>query len=232
MRVERQHGVAPVPRGAEGIHEPGAAGQQESDQVWHSLQRATVVGRFHTVEAPGSRPSQVAGPARRLVGVQPGPDEPSIHRPGAVTIHGGPPSVALAAALPLAAIALIWRGASTSGLSATDDDLVSPWLIAVLTLAVGGVLGWRALTQRAVLSESGVRCRNLTTSFTVAWDRVERIDVVHRFGLVVYEVHLSGVRRRHRIGAATRFAGDEADVVRDLVAAHPAASSKLELDPT
>ena len=164
--------------------------------------------------------------------MQPGPDEQPAHRTGQVTIHGGPPSVVLAAALPFAAIALIWRGATTSGLSSTESDLVSPWLIAALTLVVGIVLGWRALTQRAELSDDGLRCRNLTTSFDVPWDRVERIDVVHRLGLVVLDVHLTGVRRRHRIGAATRFAGDEAVVVQDLVAAHPAASSKLDTDAT
>ena len=60
------------------------------------------------------------------------------------------------------------------------------------------------------------------------WDRIDRIEVVHRLGLVVLDVHLTGVRRRHRIGAATRFAGEESDVVLDLVAAHPAASAKLE----
>ena len=164
--------------------------------------------------------------------MQPGPDEHPAHRTGQVTIHGGPPSVVLAAALPLAAIVLIWRGATTSGLSATEADLVSPWLIAVLTLVVGVVLGWRALTQRAELSDAGLRCRNLTTSFAIPWDRVERIDVVHRLGLVVLDVHLTGVRRRHRIGAATRFAGEEAVVVQDLVAAHPDASSKLDTDAT
>ena len=149
-----------------------------------------------------------------------------------MTIHGGPPSVALAAVLPLAALALIWRGATTSGLSSTESDLISPWLIAALTLLAGLVLGWRAFTQRAELSADGLRCRNLTTSFVTPWDRVDRIEVVHRLGLVVLDVHLTGVRRRHRIGAATRFAGEEADVVRDLVAAHPDASSKLDLDAT
>ncbi len=149
-----------------------------------------------------------------------------------MTLHGGPPSVALAAVLPLAALALIWRGATTSGLSSTESDVISPWLVAALTLVVGLVLGWRAFTQRAELSADGLRCRNLTTSFALPWDRVERIEVVHRLGLVVLDVHLTGVRRRHRIGAATRFAGDEAVVVRDLVAAHPEASSKLDLDAT
>ncbi len=136
----------------------------------------------------------------------------------------------LAAVLPLAAIVLIWRGATTSGLSSTEADLVSPWLIAALTVVVGLALGWRALTQRAELSAEALQCRNLTTSFTVPWERVDRIEIVHRLGLVVLDVHLTGIRRRHRIGAATRFAGDEAIVVRDLVAAHPEASSKLELD--
>jgi len=147
-----------------------------------------------------------------------------------VTIHGGPPSVLLAAVLPLAAIALIWRGVTTTGLSSTESDLVSPWIIAALTVVAGVVLGWRAITQHAELSADGLRCRNLTTSFSVPWERVDRIEVVHRLGLVVLDVHLTGVRRRHRIGAATRFAGDEAVVVQDLVAAHPDASAKLELD--
>ncbi len=164
--------------------------------------------------------------------MQPGPDEQPVPLAGTVSIHGGAPSVALAALLPLVSLALIWRGATGSGLSATDADPVSPWLVAAATLVGGLALGWRALTQRAELSSEGLRCRNLTHSFAAPWDRVERIDVVHRLGLVGYEVHLHGLRRRHRIGAATRFAGDEAAVVADLVAAHPAASSKLDLDPT
>ena len=164
--------------------------------------------------------------------MQPGPDEHSVPRPGAVSIHGGAPSVALAALLPLVSVALIWRGATGSGLSATESDPVSPWLVAAATLVGGLLLGWRAMTQRAELSSEGLHCRNLTHSFTAPWDRVERIEVVQRFGLVGYEVHVQGLRRRHRIGAATRFAGDEAAVVADLLAAHPGASSKLDPDPT
>lgn len=147
-----------------------------------------------------------------------------------MSIHAGTPSMLLAAVIPLVAITLIWRGATTSGLDSTGSDPVSPWIIAALTVLLGAALGWRALTQRAELTAEGLRCRNLTTSFTLPWDRVEQIEVVHRLGLVVLDVHLSGVRRRHRIGAATRFAGEDADVVRDLVAAHPEASAKLELD--
>lgn len=169
--------------------------------------------------------------------MQPDPDEqgtdppdPPGSDPGTVTIHGGPPSVVLAALAPLVAIVLIWRGVTTGGMSSTEHDLVSPWIIAVLTLVVGVLLGWRALTQHAELGVEGLRCRNLTTSFTIPWDRVDRIEIVHRLGLVVFDVHLSGVRRRHRIGAATRFAGEEAVVVRDLVAAHPDAASRLEPD--
>lgn len=100
----------------------------------------------------------------------------------------------------------------------------------MLTLLVAAVLAWRAVSQRASLSDEGLSCRNLTTSFTVTWDRVDRIEVVRRLGLVVFDVHLTGTRRRHRIGAASRFGGEEAVVVRDLVAALPAASAKLDTD--
>lgn len=138
----------------------------------------------------------------------------------------------LAAAIPAIAILLVWRGASTSGLSSSESDLVSPWIIAVITLVAGGALSWRAFTQRAEVSGEGLQSRNLTTNFAVPWDRVDRIEVVHRLGLVVLDVHLTGTRRRHRIGAASRFAGDEATLVLDLVAAVPEAAAKLELDAT
>jgi hypothetical protein len=130
--------------------------------------------------------------------------------------------------LPLGAIALIWFRTSQSGLASGPDDPVPPILIAAVTLVAALVLAWRALTQRAVLDDDGLHSRNLSVSYHVAWDRIERLDVVHRPGLQIIEVRILGLRRRHRLGAATRVPGDEAHAVLDALRAHPNAAALLE----
>jgi hypothetical protein len=156
------------------------------------------------------------------------PQAPGTPPGPAVVLHPGPPAWALAALLPSAAIALIWFRTAQSGLSAGPDDPAPPLLIAAITLIAALVLGWRALTQRAVLDDSGLHSRNLTVTYHLEWERIERLDIVHRPGLQIIEVRIHGLRRRHRLGAATRVAGDEADVVLDAVRAHPVAAKLLE----
>jgi len=145
----------------------------------------------------------------------------------AVELHGGPPAWALAAAVPLVAIGLIWFRTSQSGLSSGPDDPVPPVLVAGLTVLAAVALAWRSLTQSAVLDRHGLHCRNLSVSFHVEWDRVERLDVVHRAGLQFVEVRVQGLRRRHRLGAATRFHGEEAEAVLDALRADPHAAVLL-----
>lgn len=145
-----------------------------------------------------------------------------------VVIHPGPPAWVLAAVLPLGAIALIWFRTSQSGLRAGPDDPAPPLVIAAITLLAVLVLAWRALTQRAELDEDGLHVRNLSVTFHLEWERVERLDIVHRPGLQIIEVRMVGIRRRHRLGPATRFQGDEAHTMLDALRAHPVAASLLE----
>ena len=145
-----------------------------------------------------------------------------------VVIHPGPPAWTLAVVLPLGAIALIWFRTSRSGLSSGPDDPAPPVLIAVITLLAFLVLAWRAFTQRLELDQDGLHVRNLSVTFHLEWDRVERLDIVHRPGLQIIELRMPGTRRRHRLGAATRFRGDEAHAVLDALRAHPDAAALLE----
>jgi hypothetical protein len=149
---------------------------------------------------------------------------------GVVELHAGPPAWALAAVLPLGALALVWFRTAQSGLGSTPDDPVPPVFVAVLTLVIVVVLAWRALTQRAVLDDAGLHSRNLTVTYHLDWDKIERLDVVERPGLQIIEVRMRGMRRRHRLGAATRFGGDEAHAVLDAVRAHHIARELLR-DP-
>ena len=148
----------------------------------------------------------------------------------AVELHAGPPAWALAAILPLGAIGLIWFRTAQSGLGSGPDDPVPPLAVAVLTLGAAVVLAWRALTQRAVLDDDGLHSRNLTVTYHLEWEKIDRLDVVERPGLQIVEVRLRGMRRRHRIGAATRFSGDEAHAVLDSLRAHHVAR-ELVRDP-
>lgn len=142
-------------------------------------------------------------------------------------IHPGPPSWVVTVVAPVVAIGLVAARAAASGLSATSDDPVSPWIIAVLTIVGAVWLSWRSTVQRAELNEVGLVCRNLVTTFHVDWDRVEELEVVRRGPLVMVEIRVRSLRRRLRLGAATRFAGDGSDVVLDVIRAHPAAGPLL-----
>jgi hypothetical protein len=147
--------------------------------------------------------------------------------PGPIILHPGPPSWVVTVVAPVVAIGLVAARAATSGLSATSDDPVSPWIIAVLTIVVGVWLSYRSTSQRAELRDTGLVCRNLMTTFDVDWDRVEDLEVVRRGPLVVVEIRVRSLRRRLRLGAASRFAGDGADVVLDMIRAHPVAGALL-----
>jgi len=147
-------------------------------------------------------------------------------RPG-MTLRPGPPAWATAVVAPLVAAALVAYRAAGPGLARTADDPVPPWVLGVLTVVVGMGLAYRALTQRAVLGDGDLRCRNLVTTFTVGWDQLDRLEVVRRWGLVVVDVHVRGMRRRLRVGAATRFGGEEAEAVLDVLRAHPIAGALL-----
>lgn len=144
-----------------------------------------------------------------------------------VELAPGPPAWAAAVAAPVVALALVAFRLWTSGLRSGPDDPVPPTLLAVFTVGLALVLSWRALTQRAVLDDAGLACRNLVVSFEVDWDRVEELAVVRRPGVVLVEIRILHLRRRHRLGAATRFPGPEAEAVLDVLRAHPAARERL-----
>lgn len=144
-----------------------------------------------------------------------------------IVVRAAAPARVLAVLVPVAAIALVAARAAGTGLSAGPDDPASPWIVAVATIALGCWLGWRSPSQRAELLPSELRCRNLTSSYAVDWDHVSSLAVVRRGPLVLLEIRVSGHRRRLRIGAATRFAGDSAEVVLDVVRAHPSAGRLL-----
>lgn len=131
---------------------------------------------------------------------------------------------------PLAAVALVGFRVATEGLAAGPEDPVPPVVLAVATVVAGLVLGWRGATQRADLDPSGIRCRNLVVGFEVDWDLVDSV-VVHRRGPVqLVELHLSHLRRHHRLGAATRFAGGDAEALAGRLAAHPRVAERLVVD--
>ena len=147
-----------------------------------------------------------------------------------IPVPAGPPARILAVLIPVVAVALIAARAARDGLRASPDDPVSPWIIAVVTVAVGGWLRWRALTQRAELGPDGLSCRNLVTSFEVDWDRVESLIVLRRGPLAMVDLRIRSHRRRLRVGAATRFSDESAEVVLDQIRAHPDAAARL-IDP-
>lgn len=144
-----------------------------------------------------------------------------------IGLRAGVPAKVFSVLAPAAAAGLVVARAASDGLSAGPDDPVSPWIVAIVTLGFGFWLGWRAPTQWARLRPDVLRCRNLVTHLTVDWDRVESLVVVRRGPLTMIEVRVRGHRRRIRIGAATRFSGESADAVIDMVRAHPVALSLL-----
>ena len=147
-------------------------------------------------------------------------DEPMVLLPAA-------PARVLAAVIPLAAVVLVTLGAARGAMDSGPDSPLSPWIIAVLTLAGAVALSWRALTQRAVLDDEGIVSRNLTSTVRLHWSTVEELRCVARPGVVLVEIHLRGTRRRLQLGAATRWAGHDADAVAAMLAAHPRAGALL-----
>ncbi len=142
----------------------------------------------------------------------------------------GAPARVLGAAIPLAAVLLVSVGAARGAMSTGPDSPLSPWLVAVGTLAGAIVLSWRALTQTAVLDDEGLVSRNLTSTVRLHWSTIDELRCVHRPGVVVVEIHLRGSRRRLQLGAATRWSGHEADEVAAALAGHPRAGALLDRD--
>jgi len=156
-------------------------------------------------------------------------DAPPPAAPSPVLVlRGGLPSWLLAAVAPVVVLALLGQRLAADGLRQQDGEPVSPWFMALLTLGLAAFVTVRALSQRAEVHPGRVRCRNLLVTFEVDWADVERLQVVRRLGLVVVEVHVRNLRRHHRLGAATRFAGPEADELLGLLASVPAAGALLE----
>lgn len=147
-----------------------------------------------------------------------------------LSIPPAAPARLLAAVIPLVAVLLVVAGASRGAMERTADDPVSPWIIAVLTLAGAVLLSWRALTQHATLDDELLVSRNLTSTARLHWSTIEELRCVHRPGLVLVEIHLHGTRRRFRLGAATRWPGAGSEQVVQLLAAHPRAGALLVRD--
>jgi hypothetical protein len=146
---------------------------------------------------------------------------------GSLDLRPGPPAWALAVLAPLVAAALLLYRAAGPGFARTADDPVSPWWVVGPTLVLAVWVSWRAVTQSATLDDEALRCRNLSSTFEVGWPDVEELEVVRRPGLVLVEIRFRTVRRSHRLGAATRFAGEEAEAVLDVIRAHPVAGGLL-----
>lgn len=144
-----------------------------------------------------------------------------------IELRPGPPAWALAAAAPVVAIALVAYRAAGPGLTRTADDPVSPWFVVAGTAVLAVWVSWRALTQRADLTPDALRCRNLSSTFEIDWDGVESLQVVRRPGVVVIDIRFVRMRRTHRLGAATRFPGPDAEAVLDTLRAHPMAAALL-----
>ncbi len=145
-----------------------------------------------------------------------------------LTLHPAAPAWAVAVAAPAAALVLISVAAARNGLERTDADPVSPWIVAVITVLGASWLGWRAVTQGAVLDRDGLRSRNVTGTLRAGWPDVEELRVVTRGGLSFVEARVVGVRRWARIGAATRFAGEGAEEVRRALERHGEAGALLD----
>jgi hypothetical protein len=147
-----------------------------------------------------------------------------------VHLEPGSPARATAVALPVAAVVLVAVGASRGALATDAQSPLPPWVVAVLTVLGAAVLGWRALTQHATLDDERLVCRNLTSTLRLHWSTIEELRCVHRGSLVMVEIHLHGVRRRLRLGAATRPSGRASDEVLARLAAHPRAGALLVRD--
>lgn len=144
-----------------------------------------------------------------------------------VRIEPAAPAWILAAAIPLGAAGLVLVGASRGALERTAGDPVPPSWVAVATVIVALVFGWRAATQTATLDAHGLVSRNLTSTVRLDWSTVEELRVVRRPGLVMIEIHVRGTRRRLRLGPATRWQGAPASMIESTLAAHPQAGALL-----
>lgn len=140
-------------------------------------------------------------------------------------VEPGAPARVLAVALPLGSIALVAVGAARGAMERSAGEPVPPWFVAVLTVAGGLALGWRAWTQRATLDDDGIVSRNLTSTVRVPWSTVEALQCVHRPGVVIVEIRLLGTRRRLRLGPATRWPGDEAEEMIRTLESHQRAGA-------
>jgi len=147
-----------------------------------------------------------------------------------VVLRGGSPAWLTAALLPIAALGLVANRLSGNGMEQGIGEPVAPWLIAIFTVVGGLVLAWRAATQRTELAADVLVCRNLLVSFEVPWTHIEQLVVRRRLGLVVVDVRVHRLRRMHRIGAATRFAGQESEAVLNILARHESAGALLSSD--
>ncbi|MFM7063379.1 MAG: hypothetical protein ACKO04_07790, partial [Actinomycetes bacterium] len=126
-----------------------------------------------------------------------------------LVLRGGLPSWLVAGATPVLVLALLGQRLASDGLRQQEGEPVSPWFVALLTLGLAGFVVVRALSQRTEVHPDRIRCRNLLVTFEVDWADVERLQAVERMGLVVVEVHVRHLRRRHRLDAAIRFAGPD-----------------------
>lgn len=135
-------------------------------------------------------------------------------------IHAGAPARLSALGAVVGAVVLVGAAAARGGLSG-EGELVSPWIIAVLTFVGAGWVAWRALTQVVEIDASGATVRNLSSTFRVEWHQVDLVARRNRLGCIGIEVGVTGLRRRLTLGAATRFAGEDADEIAALLAGHP-----------
>lgn len=138
------------------------------------------------------------------------------------------PARAVAVVLPVVAVALVAIGWLRGGMERGVDDPVPPWVVALVTVSVGLVLAWRALTQTVVMTGEGMVIRNVISTSRVHWSVVEELRPVSRPGLTTVELHLRGTRRRSHLGAATRWGEAGAAEVLGVLASHEVAGELLE----
>ena len=230
--IQGEHGIAAVPHRRHRVDELGTSVQVERHEVRHppSVPRCAVTAPLRQLRLCSDSATRHTGRHRT-----PG----SVHvvsagtggGPRPIELRAGPPAFVLALAAPFVGLLLVGYRAMSSGLSSGPDDPLPPWILAVVTVVAGVVIGWRAATQRALLDDEVLRCRNLLVTFELRWETIERLTTTRRFGITVIEIRMRGIHRRHRLGAATRFTGHEADAVRDVLTVHPGAGPLLTDDP-
>jgi hypothetical protein len=144
-----------------------------------------------------------------------------------LTFRADRPAQLLAVLAPALAGALVVFAARRGGLSGAESEPVAPWVVAVCTVMGASWLSLRSLRQVAALGPDGVAGRNVAGSFRASWSQVEEIRVLHRGPLVLVELRLSGLQRWTRLGAATRFAGHDAEEMEQALSAHPEVAARL-----